>query len=362
MERDYIVYVGTYAAEDETGILKVAVSRDQRSLELVQGIKGISNPSYLALSEDGTRLYAVMEDMEYEGEPGGGAAVLRCGDGQPELLNTQGAGGTLPCYILLDEGRGLAFTANYMSGSLSMFPLLEGGMLGPVCDFKQHHGGGPNPERQEGPHVHFAGFSRQRDGIWCVDLGSDRLVFYEIDENGRALVHREERDIRLPGGTGPRHFASGTGGKEILYIVCELSSEVYVVDVSTGKAEFLQRISTLPENHGESTCAAVKMSEDGRYLYASNRGDDSIAAFGVDEETGLLNLIQIQETGGRGPRDFLILEDMILAANQDSGRITMLHRDEVTGLLAPEPRYMECHAPVCLVAAAADGIAIQSHQ
>lgn len=362
MKRDYIVYVGTYAKEDEAGILKYVVNRHQRNLVLVQEIKGISNPSYLALSEDGSQLYAVMEDMQYKGKNGGGAAALRCGAAPLELLNTQWTGGTLPCYILLDEGRGAAFTANYMSGSVSMFPLLEGGVLGPMCDFKQHHGCGPNSERQEGPHVHFVGFNLQRDGIWCVDLGLDRLIFYEIDKNEMALIHREERDIRLPAGTGPRHFASGIGDREILYIVCELSSEVFAADVSNTRPVILQRISTLPENHGESACAAVKLSADGRFLYASNRGDDSIAVYAVDAQTGLLDRIQIQKTGGRGPRDFLILEDMILAANQGSGRITMLQRDGQTGKLALESQSTECHEPVCLVGTALGLPATQPHQ
>lgn len=354
MERDYKIYVGTYANENEAGIFLYGLAGAQRKLKLKFKQPGISNPSYLALSSEGEFLYAVMENMEYHGEAGGGIFALKCSENSLELVNSRGTRGTLPCHVLLDEEHKVVYAANYMSGSLSMFPLAADGSLENMSDFRQHKGNGPNGLRQEGPHVHFSGLSPEKDGIWSVDLGIDRIIFYEADFQNMSLHHRPERDIVFPGGTGPRHFVFSPGNSHKMYVVCELTSEVFVVDLSGGESRMLQRISTLKEGDPQNTCAAIKCSEDGRFLYVSNRGDDSIAAYEIERETGLLRLVQIQKTGGRTPRDILVLEDMVLAANQDSNTITCFLRDEKTGLMTPEQEKIICHSPVCLIAIALD--------
>lgn len=354
MERDYAVYVGTYANENESGIFRYELNGAQRKLKLRLEQQGIANPSYLALSGDGEFLYAAMENMEYHGKAGGGICAIKCGENALELINSRGTGGTLPCHVLLDEEHKVVYAANYMSGSLSMFPLAADKSLENMSDFKQHEGKGSNGLRQEGPHVHFSGLSPEKDGIWSVDLGTDRVIFYESDFQNMSLHHKPERDIVLPGGTGPRHFVYSPGNNYMMYVVCELSSEVFAVDLSEGKSRILQRISTLKEADAQSTCGAIKCSEDGRFLYASNRGDDSIAVFEIEKETGLLRLVQLQKTGGRTPRDILVLEDMVLAANQDSNTITCFRRDESTGMITPEQEITDCRSPVCLTAIAAD--------
>jgi 6-phosphogluconolactonase len=291
-----------------------------------------------------------MEDMEYQGKPGGGLAVLSCGNDSLEKINSLGTKGKLPCHILLDEKHHYAFVSNYMSGSLAMFSLREDGRLDRLCDLKQHEGKGTHPTRQEGPHVHFAGLDPHSEGLWCVDLGQDKVIYYQIDTQTESLRHCPQKDLAFPGGCGPRHFVIPKAAPDRMYVVCELSSEVFVIDLKGEKPEILQRISTLEETNPGSTCAAIKCSEDGRFLYASNRGDDSIAVYEVEEHTGLLHRIQIQKTGGKSPRDFLILEDLLLAANQDSDTITCFFRDENTGKLSPEGESIRCHAPVCLIA------------
>ncbi|MBS5144946.1 MAG: lactonase family protein [Butyricicoccus pullicaecorum] len=347
---NYKIYVGTYAQDEHPGIFCYQLTDKSLQLELLFAQDGISNPSYLTASADGKYLYAVMEDMEFRGISGGGVCAFRIDGDALHYLNQLGTRGTLPCHILLDQAHHTIYTSNYMSGSLSMFSLDEDGSILSMTDFKQHTGYGPNRFRQEGPHVHFCGLSAEKDGIWCVDLGLDRLFFYKIDDGNMRIFHQPERDIILPGGVGPRHFVLPPEHANRMYIVCELSSEIFVVDFSKTENCFIQRISTLEQPNGQSTCAAIKCSPDGRFLYATNRGDDSIAGYAIDEETGLLTRIQVQKTGGRSPRDILVLDNMVLSANQDSDKITCFLRDKLTGKLIQMRSEASCPSPACLIA------------
>lgn len=347
---EYRIYAGTYAGADDNGIFRYRLKGKDGTLEPELALSGVSNPSYLALSQDGSMMYAVMEDMVYHGKAGGGVCSVKCRENSLELLNSRGTTGTLPCHVTLDEEKGVIYTANYMSGSLSVFPLLPDGSIGELGDCRQHVGKGPNPLRQEGPHIHFSGLSPEKDGIWCVDLGLDCIFFYGTDVHTMTLCHRPERDIMLPKGTGPRHFVFQPGNAHRMYVVCELSSEVFVVDILKEECRLLQRISTLETPNDKSTCAAIKCSADGRFLYVSNRGDDSIAVYKMDQKDGLLHLVQIEKAGGKTPRDILVLKDMLLSANQDSNTITCFSRDEETGILTRRTGETACHAPVCLTA------------
>lgn len=354
MSQNKLIYAGSYAGMEERGIHAYElVQRDgeQPELKEVFGGTGVSNPSYLAVSSDGDFLYSVMEDMTYEGQCGGGIAAFKRNGDSLTLLNMRGTGGTLPCHLLLDERRRFLFAANYMSGSVSMFRLNPDGSAGELCDFKQHDGHGPNEERQEGPHVHFLGFSADEAGILCVDLGIDRIKYYRIDESGARLIPEEEKDILFPDGVGPRHFTANCRQKEILYVVSELSSEIFVVDTRVKHGKILQRISTLPESAGNSTCAAIHLSEDGRFLYASNRGDDSIAVFAVDEASCLLQLVEITGTEGRTPRDFCLCGSVLLSANQDSNTVIVFQVQKESGTISSTGESVDCKAPVCLVTA-----------
>lgn len=348
--REYRIYAGTYAGADKNGIFRYRMEGENGRLVQELALPGVSNPSYIALSRDGSTMYAVMEDMEYHGKPGGGVCAIKCHENSLEILNSRGTTGTLPCHVILDEEARVIYTANYMSGSLSMFPLMPDGSLGEMSDCRQHEGNGPNTLRQEGPHVHFSCLSPEKDGIWCVDLGLDCIFFYETDIHTMTLCHRPARDIMLPKGIGPRHFVFQPGNGHRMYVVCELSSEIFVVDISKEKCQILQRISALEAPNDKSSCAAIKCSDDGRFLYVSNRGDDSIAVFKINQKDGLLHLVQIEKAGGRTPRDILVLKEMLLSANQDSNTITCFSRNEETGILTRSTEETVCHAPVCLIA------------
>lgn len=352
MKRDFMVYVGSYTEDGNAGIHGFLLERgeEKASLKEVFSFNGVSNPSYLALSEDGTVLYSVMEDMTYEGRPGGGVASFWIAGDGVTLLGSEGTGGAAPCHLLCDGKRGCLYAANYMGGSVAMFRLNPDGSIGELCDIKQHTGCGPNKERQEGPHVHYVGFAADGEGLWCADLGLDRIKYYRIDGDGFRLVPEEWRDIVFPEGTGPRHFVLSLKKKELLYAVSELSSEVFVVETGKEGNRILQRISTLKKADRLSTAAAVRISADGRFLYASNRGDDTIAVFAVDGVTGLLSPVERTPVGGRTPRDFCLCDDVLLCANQDSSTITMFTVDEASGRMTGGECAARCGSPVCLLA------------
>lgn len=347
--QETIILAGSYAAPQAQGIQLFRLRRDPLRLEAAGGRDGISNPSYLAVSANGRFVYAVMEDHSFEGQFGGVAAFRRQGM-LLQPLNRRPAGGALPCHLLLDEPNRALYLSNYDSGSLSMFRLAEDGSLGARVDLDRHAGHGPNPERQAGPHVHFTGFAPGGRGLYAVDLGLDRLCYYAPAPAEGRLGRRPEHDLCLPGGTGPRHFVTLPRFPGWVYVVCELSAEVYALAVDAPGQKAGRGVSTLPPQAPASACAALKASPDGKFLYASNRGDDSIAVLAAGPQPDALRLVQCLPTGGRTPRDLLVLEDLVLAANQDSGTITGFMRDPQTGLLAGPVLQASATAPACLAA------------
>ena len=212
-----------------------------------------------------------------------------------------------------------------------------------MCDLIKHRGWGPNKERQEASHVHFCGFI---DGKVCAaDLGIDTIKCYDIDSNFNKLVHAQ--DIEIYKGTGVRHFTVSNRNKDLIFAVCELSSEVVVIKKSGANFKIIQRISTLPEGITESYPAAIKQSLNGKYIFASNRGHDSIALYELIGEK--LNLVTMIESKGKNPRDFLVLKDHVIIANQGSDNIAVFTFDENTGALDFTGENVECKKPVCVI-------------
>ncbi len=346
--KEQMIFVGSYTGEETEyipGISVYCLEKDRLSLK--QQVFGLSNASYLALGEDGKSLYAVMEDMIYRGLPGGGAAAFSLDEsGVLKQINEVPVQGTLPCHLLTFQKKAL-FTANYQNGSLSAFLLRADGGIGAQTDYILHEGSGAHPERQEASHIHFAGYDWEKKGIYFVELGQDALFYYRLSEEDGALSRDQSGDILLPPGVGPRHFVVGEDG--IYYVICELSSEMIAVKREKGGFRILQRITTLGEKNVESFCAAVKFSPDGRYLYASNRGEDSIAVFAVEKGETPLRLIQVCKTEGKAPRDFLPLKNHLIAANQNSDSLVLFGRDEETGRIGRALDCVRCHAPVCVI-------------
>jgi 6-phosphogluconolactonase len=253
--------------------------------------------------------------------------------------------------------------ANYSSGSVCVLPIGDDGALGDPTDFIQHAGAGVDPARQAGPHAHCTVFDHAGRYLLVADLGLDQVAVYQYDADRGKLAARQELWAAATPGAGPRHLAFHPRS-EVVYVLNELDSTiaVYRHDGVSGELSALQTAPLLPATFGgENTGAAVQVSPSGKFLYASNRGDDSIAVFAIDEQDGTLTPVEHVPTQGRTPRDFAISPDgrYLIAANQDSNSLVTFKIDAQGGQLLPTGYAAEVPAPACVkVISAPPGTAV----
>lgn len=356
---------GTVYQGNGKGITRYEFDEETGKLFEKESIPEAPNASWLAFSPDRKRLYAVNELDDHEGTKGGAvSAYLVQEDGCLRFMNRLPVMGAAPCHVDCAPEHGQArhvYTANYNGGSLSAFSLKEDGSLKALDCLVQHE---PCFWENEGqasvldpasvdkgkkklPHVHsssvFDGF------LWITDLGLDTLEAYRLDITGGLETEGKGApcmQLKLPNGCGPRSLAFW---KNRIFVSCELSNEVAVLERKGDSLTLIQRISSLPEGTDvDNYVGGIQISEDGRYLYVGNRGHDSIAVFSVKKE-GIVPE-QWAPSGGRNPRGFSLSPSgkWLLAANQDSGNLTVMKRDEETGLLHSAGCY-EAQAVVCLL-------------
>ncbi len=349
-----LVYIGSYSSESGEGIYSFKF--DGITVTPLHDPIAAQNPSYLSLSADGRFLYAVAETQMFQGVSGGGVAAYRIdGEGRLSRINARPTNGDDPCYLSQNKANTYLFAANYSSGSLAAFSLGKDGAVSAQTALVSHMGAGPNRERQEKPHVHFTDFTPDGKYLCAVDLGTDTVQFYRLKEENGELCEEESRRVTLRPGSGPRHVVFGENGR-FLYVVTELSSQLAVFELENEHYVSRQYISTLPTDFkGENTAAAIRMSPDGRFLYASNRGNDSIACYRIGSD-GLLTLCGIYATLGSGPRDFAMDPEgrFLLVANEKSNEVVVFGRNETTGALTPVGSPVSVHSPTCIVFFAPD--------
>lgn len=336
----YYFYSGSYADRTEDGIVRFCMDTERERIEKVSVHKGILNPSYLAFDSRKEIMYAVQEEV-----PVGAVHALKVEeDGTLTELDKCSTEGADPCHVLADSTETFLFTANYTSGSLAVFELDENKVPKSLLQLIEHEGRSVHPTRQQSAHVHYA---KEHEGkLYLADLGMDRVIVYEIDHDEKRLLNTGTY-LELPAGSGPRHLEFHNERPDILYVICELSNQIAVFQKENGMYERKQLICTLPENfEGESTTAAIKMQ--GNLLFASNRGHDSIAVYQI-QGGGLLTLSDIAFTGGKTPRDFLVIGDYIVTANQDSDLITVLKIDWEHGKLNETGMKAETVRPCCIL-------------
>ncbi|MBI5095254.1 MAG: lactonase family protein [Candidatus Hydrogenedentes bacterium] len=307
------------------------------------------DPSFLALHPTMPVLYAVGEAKE------GFVASFRMDakSGLLSLLNRQPSKGGGPCHVsVAPSGRHVA-VANYGSGSVALLPVLDDGRLGEASGFFQHQGSSANPQRQTGPHAHGVTFDIAGRFLFAPDLGIDKVCAYRYDENARELPPNDPAFASLAPGAGPRHIAFHPSGR-FAYVVNEMGNTVsaFTYDAEKGRLAPLQITGTLPESFkGDSTTAEIVAHPSGHFLYASNRGHDSITTFSVNPETGTLTRAGDTPTGGRTPRSFAVDPSgkYLLAANQGSGDIILFKIDPNNGALQSANQRVRVPSPACVI-------------
>jgi 6-phosphogluconolactonase len=319
---------------------------------------GTVNPSFLTLGPDKSRLYAVNEITGGNAPHGKGphgtvsAFAIDPATGRLSYLNQQSTHGLAPCYASVEpEGR-YCLVANYETGNVCVLPVLEDGRLGEATDTVQFSGSGPVHERQEGPHAHMVLPSPDGRFILAVDLGADRLMAFRLDRERGALSPADPAWTPMPPGTGPRHLAFHPH-RPFAYVISELRSTVTVLRYmeQQGTFEASQTVSTLPEGFtGQNLGAEIQVAPSGRFVYASNRGHDSLAIYAVDPETGQLSLVGHESTQGVGPRAFIIDPSgaLLLAANQDTDTVVTFWINQESGTLQATGHVAAVPTPVCL--------------
>ena len=314
---------------------------------------GTVNPSFLTLGPDKSCLYAVNEITGGKGQHGTVSAfAIDPVTGHLRFLNQQSTHGLAPCYASIEpEGR-YCLVANYETGSVCVLPLQADGRLGEATDIVQFSGSGPNPERQEGPHAHMILPGPDRGLIFAIDLGTDRLMAFRLDSERGRLIPADPPWTQLPPGSGPRHMAFHPH-KPFIYVISELQSTITVFhSMELQEAlEAVQTISTLPADFkGANLGAEIKIAPSGRFVYASNRGADSLVIYAVDLETGVLSLVGHASSQGIGPRDFTIDPSgaLLLVANQDTDTVVTFWINPDSGRLTATGHVAQVPTPVCL--------------
>ncbi len=300
---------GIYLCALENGSIRVLRRMDSR------------NPSFLCMDERRQKLYAVNEMKEYEGAFGGGFTQASFSGGVLQQEISVGTGGTDPCHVALAPNGRFLSVANFASGSVTVFPLNEEGNLTGERQLFQHEGSSVHPVRQRGPHAHGTVFLRGSNLMFVPDLGLDMVKAYRYEGSG--VTPAPEADFRVPAGSGPRIGEFSRDGK-FFYLIHEISSQVSWYAFHDGRMEPLGCIETLPADVKKETniCSDLHITPDGRYLYAANRGHDSICCFRI-AENGALELLHRTPCGGKTPRNFAIdpSGEFLLVGNQDSDTI-----------------------------------------
>lgn len=340
-------YAGTYTDGESQGIYHCRMDLRTGALETHGATGGIANPSFLAIDPSRTHLYAVSETMEFDGKDGGGlfAYAIDPADGTLQALNSRPTHGGAPCYVSVTPDGRHVLVANYMGGNVASYPIEADGRLGGAADIEQHEGSSIHP-RQEAPHAHFIAPDPEGRHALAVDLGIDGVVIYRVDDGD--LVPAGQAP--LAPGAGPRHLAFHPRG-DLAFVINELDSTVTAFSYADGVLDPHQSVTTLPEAFsGENFCADIHVSADGRFVYGSNRGHDSIVVYAVDPQSGGLTPIQHVSTGGSWPRNFAIdpTGRFLVAANQRSGNIVVFAVDQRTGVLAPAGHELVIPSPVCI--------------
>ncbi len=314
----------------------------------------IPNPTFIVRDRTEHHLYAVNESDVVDGKPGGAATAfsLDAAAGQLSPLGTQTTGGGGCAHLGLDATGRMLTLISYGGGEITTFPVTPDGRIGPRTGRLTTTGQlGPNAARQEKPHPHSVTYSPDNRFAYVCDLGLDKVFTYRVDPATATLTLVTE--TATAPGAGPRHSKFSADGR-FLYVINELGGTIstYACDAATGALAAKQTVSTLPKDFsGTNICAEIRIHPNGRFIYGSNRGHDSIAVFARDQATGTLSLVEIVPCGGAHPRNFALSDDgsWLVCANRDSSNLVSFRVDPVTGQLAASGQKVTVPSPTCVL-------------
>ena len=352
--KDLRLYVGTYTSGESVGIYRCAFDQRSGDIRITGETGGINNPSYLAITDSGEYLYSVNESDDYR-DTGGGAVSAFAVDqatGDLTFINQQSSQGGWPCYIASTRSGNTVLAANYKDGTVAVFPTGSDGRLKEASDLEQHQGSGPNSRRQEGPHAHCIVLSPDEKFALSADLGADKIMIYQLRQRRNQLVPADQAFIRTEPGAGPRHLVFHPGGKHV-FVINELNATItsYDYNQKSGELSEIQTVPALPSDFTMSnTSADIHISPDGRFVYASNRGHDSIVVYQINPADGNMTYVEHENRDISRPRNFVISPDgaFVLVANQDANSIVVFQRNANDGKLHHTGIMIDVPAPVCL--------------
>lgn len=348
-----LVLISAFTAGDAGAIHAYQLDPETGGLKLIHRTNDVENPFFMALSPDRKYLYSI-HAAAFGGPDNEEVAAyeIKGRTGQLALLNRQSALGTASCYLAVDATGKSVLVANYSTGNIAALPVRADGTLGEAASFIQHVGSSVDPARQKGPYAHCIITSPDNRFVYAADLGLDQILGYRLDAQTATLTPNRQPFVRTPPGAGPRHLTFHPNG-EHLYAINELKNSVTLFDyvAETGLLIERQTIATLPTDFdGTSHCADLKITPDGRFLYGTNRGHDSIAAYRISAG-GRLELIGIQPSLGKGPQNLAITPDgtWLLCANMPGDNVAVFRLDAESGRLRSVGEPISLPSPSCIM-------------
>lgn len=348
----YWVFIGTGGGKLAKGIYRCEFDAATGKLTAPELAAESANPNFLALHPTGKFLYAVggvtMNGKQVDGVLSFSVDAV---NGKLTKLNEQPSAGSGPCHLIVDpQGKNL-LTAQYGSGTTNVFPLESDGKIGPLSTNIQHKGKGADPSRQSGPHAHSVNISKDNRFAYVADLGLDKVLIFKLESATGKLVENDPAHLATAPGAGPRHFAFHPNGK-LAFVINELDSTLSSLSFNSdnGELKTLKTVSTLPKGFkGKNTTAEVVVHPNGKFVYGSNRGHDSIAAFSLDEKTGDLTFVSYATEGIKEPRNFNIdpTGQYVIVGSQRSNQVLVFKVNQETGALSPTGQSFQVGTPIC---------------
>lgn len=352
LAKDPLVFITSFGPGDQGAIQSFRLDTNAGTIKLAHRNSGVENPFFIAISPDQKHLYSI-NAKQFGGKDPEEIAAFEITDetGVLKMLNKQSAKGTAACFLEVDGTGKSVLVANYSSGSVAALPIEANGVLAPAASFFQHTGLSIDPSRQSASHAHCIVMSPDNRFAFAADLGLDQVLSYKLDPATATLTPSHQPFVRTPAGAGPRHLTFHPNKKQ-MYVINELGNSVTLFDFESQSGFLIERqtISTVPADFKEkSYCADLKITPDGKFLYGTNRGHDSIAAYSIGD-AGQLTLIGIFPSLGKGPQNLAVTANgsLLLCANMPGNNLAIFRINPDDGKLTAVGDPITMHSPSCI--------------